>query len=740
MKLSLPIARKITLAITLFVLPALFSLWMLATAQTKDIDFACRELIGAHGLAAVLRAEQALDEAVLQQTAAPGAAALRQAAPAFAQLGLDSEAASLAAMPQGDPAAARDRLRALLNKLGDRSNLVLDNVLDSYYITDVVLNRMPDMMDGLASIDALIAHRGDSADAKATFLVALGALEAVVSGSKTSFDAAVTDNLDGSLKKLVAAHAGLDTATAGAVAALRGATPPDRAALLALVRQTGGFAQATNGALTNLLQNRVDHLRRLRLTDVLAAALLFAAAAACTLLTIRLTVVRRLARLRDVMQALAAEQDVTVVPYATDGDELGEMARTVQTFRRNRLVKLQLESEAEAAARQRALRQQAMDDHTVDFARVIAGALAGLRQTADDVKGASHEMLSVSDTSRREAEQTALAAQESSGNLATVAAAVEEMSSSAAEIAQRVAETASIAGNAVLQAEHTDRAVRGLITAVERIGAIAVAIGDIAGKTNLLALNATIEAARAGEAGRGFAVVAAEVKQLAGQTARATDEIGSQIRNIQVAIEEAVSAMHGVSEAIRRVDSVAAAIAAGAEQQGATTREIATSVGHVASATSQAAGRMQTLSESASVARGQSVKVKDAAQHVSTQTSTLEQEVQFFLAGMRDATGDRRRYERHSVNGTITLSVGGQEAGGRLVNLSIGGCAVGAPMAVQAGMEVEILLPEAEGKAHGRVTHADGGTIGVLFRQDDETRRLVGAAFDRLVPVLPKAA
>jgi methyl-accepting chemotaxis protein len=366
--------------------------------------------------------------------------------------------------------------------------------------------------------------------------------------------------------------------------------------------------------------------------------------------------------------------------------------------------------------------------------------MASLHHTADGMTGAAGNLLQAADSNRSDADLTAVAARESSHNLATVAAAVDQMSSSAAEIAKRVAETASIAGSAVSQAQSADTAVRGLTEAVERIGAIAVAIGDVAAKTNLLALNATIEAARAGEAGRGFAVVAAEVKDLAGQTARATQEIGDQIRNVEAATGMAVQAVSSVSDAIRRVDAVAAAIAAGAEQQGVTTREIAASVGQVAGMTAQAAIRMAEMTDAAASARGQTADVERAAIRVTQQTGVLQQEVHFFLEAVRDGNGDHKRHERQAATGDVALTLNGQNSHGSLQDISLGGCNIATQLACDAGTELSLLLPGASEPVAARVAQNKNGTLSIFFRQDDATRRLVGAVIDRLVPALPTAA
>ena len=353
---SLPIASKIAVAITLFALPALFSLWLLASGQTKDIKFASLEVAGAEALGDLLQSELVLDQGLLNGAPAGDAAApAHAAAGALAQLGLADDGAALALAAAGDPAAARQKLRALVSNVGDRSNLILDNVLDSYYATDVVLNRQPDMLDGLADMLALAAHKGDSADARAAFLVALGGLESVASGSEGSFHSAISDNADGSLTAALGArHAKLKQGMDALDAQLHGPAAPPAAAFADTLRQGGDFAIAGAAALQTLLQARVDHLRRMRAIDCAAAALLFAVAAAATLLSIRLLVVRRMSRLRDTMQVLASDRDVESVPYASDGDELGDMARTVQAFRETRLARVRLEVEAASLTEQRA--------------------------------------------------------------------------------------------------------------------------------------------------------------------------------------------------------------------------------------------------------------------------------------------------------------------------------------------------------------------------------------------------
>jgi methyl-accepting chemotaxis protein len=263
---------------------------------------------------------------------------------------------------------------------------------------------------------------------------------------------------------------------------------------------------------------------------------------------------------------------------------------------------------------------------------------------ARDVGAAAEAMTGIAEQMRRAAvgggdrlSEASAASRMAAGHVHAVAAATEQLTASVHEIGRQVAESADIARGAVAEAAATDKSVAGLAGSAARIGDVVRLIRDIASRTNLLALNATIEAARAGEAGRGFAVVAGEVKTLAGQTAKATEEIASHVAAIQHETAQAVTALRSIGGTIRRMNEIAAAIADAVEQQGTATQEIAHGVQQAAAGAAEVDGTMEQVTEMVRRSGTQAGDVVNAATTLSGQSAVLAREVAEFLEALKAA-------------------------------------------------------------------------------------------------------
>jgi methyl-accepting chemotaxis protein len=221
----------------------------------------------------------------------------------------------------------------------------------------------------------------------------------------------------------------------------------------------------------------------------------------------------------------------------------------------------------EALLSDRAERGKKIDNILTEFEQTTSGMVGRVAAAATELQATAESMTGIAGMTTQQATNVAAAAEEASVNVQTVAVATEELAASIAEISRRVAQSADIAGKAVEDTRRTDKVVQALAEGAQKIGDVVGLISSIAGQTNLLALNATIEAARAGDAGKGFAVVASEVKNLATQTAKATEEISRQIAQIQAATKEAVGSIQGIGARISEVSEIAAAIAAAVEKQ-----------------------------------------------------------------------------------------------------------------------------------------------------------------------------
>jgi methyl-accepting chemotaxis protein len=272
-----------------------------------------------------------------------------------------------------------------------------------------------------------------------------------------------------------------------------------------------------------------------------------------------------------------------------------------------------------------------------DFEMSVKGVVDAVASAATELQASSQSMSATAEETSRQSMTVAAASEEATANVQTVASAAEELSASVMEISRQVSKSVQIAGAAVTEAKKTDATVQGLATAAQKIGDVVKLISDIAGQTNLLALNATIEAARAGEAGKGFAVVASEVKNLANQTARATDEITAQIGAIQSATNEAVEAIRTIASTISEMNQISTAISAAVEEQGATTKEIARNVAQAAEGSANVAETISGVSRAASETGSSAGQVLNASGELSVQAERLRREVDNFLGSVRSA-------------------------------------------------------------------------------------------------------
>jgi len=338
------------------------------------------------------------------------------------------------------------------------------------------------------------------------------------------------------------------------------------------------------------------------------------------------------------MEALAGGDKNRDVPGMNRRDEVGAMARTLQVFKDNMLRTDEMAAEQDQIRERAALDQrEAMNRMANEFEASVRGVVESVSSASQELQHSAQAMTQTAEQTNLQSNTVAEASGRATSNVQTVAAAAEELSASIAEISRQVTQANTIAGKAVSEAAQTNQSVQGLAAAAQAIGDVVKLISDIAGQTNLLALNATIEAARAGEAGRGFAVVASEVKNLASQTARATEEIASKIGEIQSATGHSVSAIQGIGSVIDEISHISSTIAAAIEQQTAATMEIARNVQEASQGTTEVSVNIAGVSQAAGDTGKAAEQVLMAASGLGQQSEILREQVNRFISLIRAA-------------------------------------------------------------------------------------------------------
>ena len=432
-------------------------------------------------------------------------------------------------------------------------------------------------------------------------------------------------------------------------------------------------------------------------------------------LLISLRVTRPLDTLAVTVRRLSEGEAAVTIPGTNRGDEIGVLARAMAAFQaqqaeaaRQQQLAAQ-EREAARAEQDLALSEMAnrIEGQTRESFELIGARMGNVTEETLGV-AAGAERISAAGQGAAQAASHALAASE------TVAAAAEEMATSIREISARMQEAAGLTQNAVAGTRGGISTIRGLSDAVQRIGKVAEMIADIAARTNLLALNATIEAARAGDAGKGFAVVASEVKSLASQTARATQEIGQQIAEVQGETIRAVESISRIGETVEGLEQIAAGVAAAMEQQAAATQEIACAVANSAEAARDVSGRIETLGQEAGDAADRAERMRGSTDAAS---SALEEVRGTLVRSVRECSEavERRKSPRIPMQLPARLEWQGQRHEVQLQDLSEGGAGLAPVPGVALGAQVVLALEGLSGTLPGRVVDAGPRHCGIAF-------------------------
>ncbi|WP_395015770.1 methyl-accepting chemotaxis protein [Dongia sp.] len=654
MKTGFGVAGKLALAISLFIVPIAVLLYLLYQSQQVAIAFGEKEAVGNDYLSALRPVHAAMVDPGKEVDPAALKAAIAKAEADFgAEMMTADQAKAAIDSLDADP---RDTtaMRALINQVGNISNLILDPDLDSYYVMDLVLLKLPELLD---SVHRTAAYAQSKAGAEklemkdmAGFLQLIGSLQATLDGAKFSLQSVYDGNekfgnepkdsktrLDPPGQAMFAAIGKLiETFNASTLAG--GDTPLTAEGITALEtaarEATVAFADQSAGVMNDQFDRRIAIFYMQRYKSFGIAVGLSLLAALVIFFAIRFTVLKPIGSLTGTMGRLAEDDTTVDVPMLTRKDELGAMARAVGQFKIGieKRVALEAETRAEHARREESF--NAMQSLARRFDGEIKQALGEMVTRTSTLRQASGVMGKAAATSGERSNSVVELAGVAAGNAQSISAAVEELSASIGEIGRQVHGAAESAETAAKDGAAAAEIVTGLTRTADSVAGILNIIREIADNTNLLALNATIEAARAGEAGKGFAVVANEVKGLANRSARATEEIRAQIQAVQEISGSAASSISQIVGKLDAIHSAATGIAASVTQQNAATHEIAKNVTEASRRQQEMAGLVGDVKNAAETTGSESSQVLKVAGEVAESVDFLKARVDGFLKEM----------------------------------------------------------------------------------------------------------
>lgn len=545
-------------------------------------------------------------------------------------------------------------VRGVIAHLGDTSGLILDPDLDSYYLMDVTLLALPQAIDRVSGVvvdgvqrfaannvgtpetnvefakQAALMGESDRARTEADFGTAYKE-DVNFNGASPTFKS----NTESKLAAYKEASGAVEEALQGKAA---GALTPE------VFIEKGSHARAQAYALWLASVDELDALLDARIEGFRAGLHKgLAGFAAATLLAFAMfiysarSITVPLKKLQACMIALAGGDLKVEVSGLSSRDELGDMARTVQTFKETAIRADEMAVAERRETEERIKHQGRVDVILSSFDKKIKALLGEVGAAVTSMGSTADSVREASDKTSQSTESTSVAVNETSGIVSAVAAAAEELTAAVREISAQVASSTDVTREAVEKTQQADVVAGQLSVSAQKIGEVIGMIGAIAGQINLLALNATIESARAGEAGRGFAVVASEVKNLATQTSKATETITAQISDMQNVVGKVVEVLAQTRFAIGKMSDISTTIAAAVEEQGAATAEISRNMQSASDRVRQVTDNVNDVKGLAEQTSENVQKVQQAMQVVAIQSGNMQHEVESFLKNVASA-------------------------------------------------------------------------------------------------------
>lgn len=543
----------------------------------------------------------------------------------------------------------------LAKHVGDTSNLMLDGDLDTYYLMDVSVGVAPSMLQFISGMknetyaglhstggQLTVAQQAGAAEhaaiLKSLYLIRLH--DGITTALKEDHNFnGVNPTLQPSLEPKLAAFEASEAKVYAQLEALSKGEHLTGEAFFEVVDAFNDDASAVGEAsleeLNKMIQTRIDALQQSRIHQ-LGVSGAIVAFAFLLFFVVSNSISRPLKGMTETMKTLASGDTSVEVPSTDDSSEIGDIAKSVLVFKENMIQTDQLRAEQETQKlRAEEEKRQSINSMANSFESSVKSVVTEVSASAEQMRGNAERLSVLADETKSTSAIVSSSATEAAQTATQVAAAAEELTAAIGEISAQVQKSSSVANQASHQAESINQSMHMLVEKSNRVGEVIQFITNIASQINLLALNATIESARAGEAGRGFAVVASEVKNLANQTAKATEEIVQQVQSMQEATQGAVHSVSEIINIISEISASTAGVAAAVEEQSAATNEISRNIAHTASGTNEISRSITSVERGAEETGTSSRQVLDSAKMLSGQAATLSSKVDEFLVMVR---------------------------------------------------------------------------------------------------------